>query len=95
MRPIHAPPEYMVGPGIPLPFSYRPSPLVDETIGFDSMTQTVNFDASQQSFSIHDRFSGAVVRTGMAMPAQPDASAGEADRERPMAEAVHSYGPRP
>lgn len=95
MRPIHAPPEYMVGPGIPLPFSYRPSPLVDETIGFDAMTQTVKFDASQQSFSIHDRFSDAVVRTGVVSTAQPDASTVRADLERPSAEEVHSYDPRP
>jgi hypothetical protein len=95
MRPIHAPPEYMVGPGIPLPFSYRPSPLVDDIIGFDSMTQTVKFDASQQSFSIHDRFSDVVVRAGMAKPGLPASSRAEADPGHPLLEDAHSYGPRP
>lgn len=95
MRPIPSMPEYMIGPGIPLPFSYRPSPLADEIIGFDSATQTVRFDDTQQSFSVHDRFSGAVVHAGFAPPMRQGESSARVEHGHDSTEDVHSYGPRP
>lgn len=96
MPPIKALPDYMVGPGIPLPFSWRGAPLSDDVIGFNSVTQTVKFDASQQSYAVHDRFSGAVVQTGFAtLPQRPDAPVEHTAERHRAGEEAPAYGPRP
>lgn len=96
MRPIDSPPEYTIGPGIMIPYTYGKAPLSDELIGFTVATQTVSFDASQQSYAVHDRFSGAQVRTGAVTLPQPGFLPVErSDSEGFKPVEVETYAPRP
>lgn len=96
MRPLDAAPEYMLGDGIRVPFTFGKSALSDDLIGFDAATQTVSFDVTQQSYAVRDRFSGAPVRTGaVAIPAAAFGPIEHASTDGFAPVEVASHGPRP
>lgn len=96
MRPIDSPPEYMIGDNVRVPFKYGRSALSDDLIGFDAGTQTVSFDASQQSYEVRDRFSGAPVRTGaVALPASLFEVVDQPKAAVPPPDEVESRAPSP
>jgi hypothetical protein len=96
MRPIDSPPEYMIGDSVRLPFRYGRSALSDDLIGFDAGTQTVSFDAAQQTYEVRDRFSGVPVRTGAVVlqPSEfPSIERASANGDAPVEAETHA--PRP
>lgn len=96
MPPLSSPPEHMIGANVMVPFTYGKPALSDDLIGFDVGTQTLSFDASQQTYDVRDRYSGASVRTGTVVPPfRVDGPQGLSGPDDPADAGIEIDGPRP